>query len=354
LIELFLSFQISRVEVEDHDSEPLDYYLILCVKEKIMCSLEACVPLSSDDRSFYQVKSNSPALTNLQSTSIQRLMKICFPIQLQHVYSKKRQDLLCLLLNSLSKTSQRDYHDVVLMHMLEFLESADFNDVVWINCCESGFLHRLLRKLFHILSEEKKITYVSFILRKLQLTAISKEKEQPFQKRNRLLILQEFLHIIGTTTTAKWLESHEILAVIGKKIGKEFIFDNEFTSVLAIKILIAFRTILNEIISSTNDQNGFNTINSMENPAIRESVRVYFQVSELIFLQKKEFYEKSLNEISLLICLKTVQLLKDDSVVIVSKVSRRFFFFFWLICCFLCSISSITSRSMAKVAYLLP
>lgn len=90
-------------------------------------------------------------------------------------------------------------------------------------------------------------------------------------------------------------------------------FDNEFTSSLAIKILISYRTILTEILSNLK------YTDTLTNESLKESIKIFFQVSEIIFLQKKQFYEKSLNEISLLICLKSVQILKDSSIIIVSK-----------------------------------
>lgn len=185
-----------------------------------MASLEDCIPLSSDKRSFFHLKTTSPALENLSKSSIQRLMKLCLPIQLQHVYSKKKQELLFLLLNSLATSSYADYKDYILVSILQFLEGADFHDVIWINCCESGFLHRLLRKLFQILTKEKKETYVSFIIRKMILATKESPNEDQFEKRNRLLILQEFLHIIGTTTSVSWIEATQTLAEVGKNIVK--------------------------------------------------------------------------------------------------------------------------------------
>jgi hypothetical protein len=306
-----------------------------------MLSLEDLVTLSCEkEQLFGDGKYQS---SHLSAKLVKRLISICFPIKLAHVYSIKRQELLLLLLNKCSKYPK--YLDIVIFSIFSFLEDTDFHDVTWISCCESGYLHRLLRSLFLMLPNANQSTFVSFIVRKLGSLSVSSNISAPshsnqlFEKRNRLLIASEFFHIIGIARKSgnvSWLDHSETIVEAGHKVITDnnlfSSLDTEFSSVFFIKILISYQTILFELLSSTSSLSLSSTLSSS---FLSKTCSLIYEDAEklLVYLQTKECcYMKSLNEIALLVCLKVLQILKDQRLITIVKVIPflPFFMFFFL------------------------
>lgn len=226
--------------------------------------------------------------------------------------------------------------------------------VLWIDACESGFFHRFLRQFMLLISadadsiENEEVPnlnpshFVSLLVeifqsqlsslkdfrsrRKESVERGESKREEDFAQRNRLIMIQELLHLIGTTSHkannieshrgirgVSWLKALSCVAEVGKLSLSNLHLDTEFSCAYMIKQLIAIRAILTELLLHQD-------ASSLLSEEYRANVESFSRMAESLLLRKeKSFYKKTLEELALVVAMYCAQLLRNQSIVFISQ-----------------------------------
>lgn len=318
---------------------------------------------------------------------ISKLIKLLLPIQLSTIYSPKRQELLFSLLHYYP-VLESSLQLKIKEHVYRFLQSIARSSnshlkastpketsvlpgteetFIWIDACESGFFHRFIRSFLELVhssnttssrprrhhDDEEGERFVAVLVeifrgqivqlkesraRKRagsatshQVASSSERSEEDFAQRNRLIAIQDFLHLIGTTSQRldgkgddkgrgiSWLRAIDCVADVGSLSLGNLRLDTEFSCAYMIRQLIAMRAILADLLHVSATEPATLTEH-------RQCVERFSEVAERLLLQReKGFYRKSLEEVALVVLMTSAQLLQDRSIVFVAQSTLAYF-----------------------------